>query len=276
MNAPKLLTSTQAARAAGVAPSTIKRWADEERLPSTRTLGGHRGFDRSDLARLGREQEGAPGVDPPTDDWIAALVAGRRHEVDAKLLEARWRLGSWCRVGDELGAVLADLGARWAGGRISIAQEHVASETLRRALARVGDTLPTHPDGPRCVLACAGDDEHTLGLCLVELSARELGWTPLWLGRRTPPEEILAVLEAIDVGVVALSASAASTDAAGLAALVAEVGAGCRERGAELLLGGAGAWPEVPEHGVRLRSISAISQRLAAGRHRTTTTRSIR
>ncbi len=264
MTAPKLLTSTQAARLAAVAPSTIKRWADQGRLASIRTLGGHRRFDRADLARLLREQRGGVAEEPRTDPWIEALVAGRRHDVDSRLLEARWRLGSWSRVGDELGVVLADLGARWAGGSLSIADEHVASETLRRALARVGDTFPTHPDGPRCVLACAEGDEHTLGLSLVELCARELGWAPLWLGRRTPRSEVLGILDGLDVEVVALSASAASTDAPRLATLAAEVGAGCREHGADLLLGGAGAWPDAPEHGVRLRSISATSERLAA------------
>ena len=269
MTAPKFLTSTQAARLAAVAPSTIKRWADQGRLASTRTLGGHRRFDRADLARLLREQRGGAGDEPHTDAWIEALVAGRRHDVDARLLEARWRLGSWSRVGDELGVVLEELGARWARGSLSIADEHVASETLRRALVRVGDAFPTHPDGPRCVLACADGDEHSLGLALVELCARELGWTPLWLGRRTPPGEILGVLGALEVGVVALSASAASTDAPRLAALAAEVGAGCRERGADLILGGAGAWPDGPEHGVRLRSISAIPERLAAPEART-------
>jgi excisionase family DNA binding protein len=264
MVAPKLLTSTQAARLAAVAPSTIKRWADQGRLASIRTLGGHRRFDRADLARLLREQRGGAEEEPRTDPWIEALVAGRRHDVESCLLEARWRLGSWSRVADELGVVLADLGSRWAGGSLSIADEHVASETLRRALARVGDTFPSHPGGPRCVLACAEGDEHVLGLALVELCAREQGWTPLWLGRRTPPGEILGVLGALEVGVVALSASAASTDAPRLAALAAEVGEGCREHGADLMLGGAGAWPDAPEHGVRLRSISAIPERLAA------------
>ncbi len=264
MNGPKLLTSTQAARLAAVAPSTIKRWADEGRLPSTRTLGGHRRFDRAALSRFLRDQRGSDAAEPLLNAWIEALVSGHRHDVDAKLLEARWRLGSWGRVGDELGTALEDLGARWAAGGVSIAEEHVASETLRRALSRIGDTLPTHPEGLRCVLACAEGDDHTLGLALAELCAIELGWTPLWLGRRTPPEEILGVLDSLDVGVVALSASASSTDAPRLAALAAEVGAGCRAHGADLLLGGDGAWPAQPPYGVRLRSVSAIADHLAA------------
>jgi len=264
MGSSKLLTSTQAARLAAVAPSTIKRWADDGRLASTRTLGGHRRFERADLARLVSEQRGSPAKHPIADAWIEVLVAGHRHDIDARLLEARWRLGSWGRVADELGAVLAELGARWVAGTLSIAHEHVASDALRRALARMGDTFPTHPDGPCCVLACAEGDEHTLGLALVELCARELGWTPLWLGRRTPSDAILEVLEDLDVGVVALSASAVSTDAPRLAAVAAEVGAGCRKHGADLVLGGSGAWPEPPDYGVRLRSVSAISERLAA------------
>ena len=47
---------------------------------------------------------------------------------------------------------------------------------------------------------------------LEALCVRELGWVPRWLGRRTPADGILGLLDAVDVGVVALSASAVSTD----------------------------------------------------------------
>jgi hypothetical protein len=41
------------------------------------------------------------------------------------------------------------------------------------------------------VLAWAEGDEHTLGLPLAELCLVELGWTPLWLGARTPTVETI-------------------------------------------------------------------------------------
>jgi excisionase family DNA binding protein len=258
------LTTTEAAELAAVAPSTIKRWADQGILPFSRTPGGHRRFERLALERLLREQPASsPTHSPCSAAWVRCLTDARRHELDGRLLEARARLGSWFRVADELAAALADLGEQWECGCLTVAQEHVASDALARALARVGDALPTRLDGPKCLLACAGEDEHTLGLSLAELCLREHGWAPLWLGRHTPVGEVVRLVNGGEVEMVALSASALLGDAQALRALADELGAVCKERGVALLLGGAGAWPAQPWFGVRLTSFADFHDYLA-------------
>ncbi len=261
-----MLTTTGAAEVAAVAPSTIKRWADQGILPFSRTAGGHRRFERFAIERLLREQP-APvsSGDPLATAWVRCLVGGRRHEIDGRLLEARGRLGSWWRVADELAVALAEMGKQWEGGRLTIAEEHVAADALARALARVGDALPIRLDGPKCLLACAGEDEHTLGLSLAELCLRELGWTPLWLGRRTPVDEVVRLVRGGQVSMVVLSASALLADGQALRAITDEVGAACKERGVGLLLGGAGAWPDPPSYGVRAPSFTAFRDHFTGG-----------
>ncbi len=260
-----MLTTTEAAAAAAVARSTIKRWADQGILPFSRTAGGHRRFERFAIERLLREQlvSVSPG-DSVVSAWVRCLVDARRHEIDGRLLEAKARLGSWWRVADELAVVLVEVGQQWECGRLTIADEHVASDALARALARVGDVLPIRLDGPRCLLACAGEDEHTLGLSLAELCLRELGWTPSWLGRRTPVEEVNRLVRGGQAAMVALSASVVLGDEQALRAITDEVGAACKERGAGLLLGGRGAWPSPPSYGVRVTSFAAFHHYLAA------------
>ncbi len=254
-----MLTTTEAAEAAAVAPSTIKRWADQGILPFSRTAGGHRRFERFAIERLLREQPvSVSSGDPVATAWVRCLADGRRHEIDGRLLEAKARLGSWWRVADELALALAEIGNQWERGRLTIADEHVASDALARALARVGDALPIRLDGPRCLLACAGEDEHTLGLSLAELCLRELGWTPLWLGRRTPVDEVVRLVRGGQAAMVALSASALLGDELALRAITDEVGAACKERGVGLLLGGAGAWPCQPAYGLRVNSFAAF------------------
>jgi hypothetical protein len=194
--------------------------------------------------------------------WIRCLVDGRRHEIDGRLLEARSRLGCWFRVADELACALVELGRQWECGRVTIAEEHVASDALTRALARVGDALPIRLDGPRCLLACAQEDEHTLGLSLAELCLRELGWTPLWLGRRTPVDEVIRLVRGGQLAMVALSASALLGDAEVLRALADKVGAVCEDQGVNLFLGGAGAWPAESSCAVRLTSFAAFREYL--------------
>jgi excisionase family DNA binding protein len=266
MRAAATLTTTEAAQVAAVAPSTIKRWADQGVLPYSRTAGGHRRFERLAVERLVRPASGL-ARDPLAADWVHCLVEGQRHELDGRLLEARARLGSWWRVADELAAALVELGVQWQCGQLTVAQEHMASDALTRSLARVGDALPTRVEGPRCLLACAGDDEHTLGLSLAELCLREAGILPLWLGRRTPVAEVVRMVSERRVSMVALSASALLDDERALRAITDEVGAACREHDVALLLGGRGAWPAEPSFGARIASFAELHASLTASGH---------
>ena len=249
----------------------MKRWAEQGLLPSSRTPGGHRRFAHADVAALVRRQAVAKnGEDPLLASWTRCLVTGRRHEVDSQLLEARSRLGAWYRVADEIGLVLTDIGDEWSAGRLCIGDEHRASESLRRGLGRIADMLPTGIEQPRCVLACAGGEEHTLGLSMADLCLRELGWSPLWLGGKTPVSEIIRLLGQERVAMVALSASLSGTlDAsrdAELERVADEVAAACRQQGADLVLGGAGPWPRSPGHGMRVDSFREFHAYLT-GKH---------
>jgi excisionase family DNA binding protein len=46
---PEILTPAQVAALFAVDAKTVSRWADAGRLPSFRTLGGHRRFRRDDV-----------------------------------------------------------------------------------------------------------------------------------------------------------------------------------------------------------------------------------
>ena len=95
----------------------------------------------------------------------------------------------------------------------------------------------------------------------------ELGWTPLWLGARTPTVETIRMAEKSGARMVAMSASTASNDAALLGRTASRVGAGCRPHDIDLVLGGEGAWPEAPTYGVRLRSFGAFHEHLSQHEH---------
>jgi len=48
----RLLALTKAAEALGVHRNTLRDWADEDKIPHVRTVGGHRRFKQSDIDRL--------------------------------------------------------------------------------------------------------------------------------------------------------------------------------------------------------------------------------
>ena len=249
MNA--LFSTAGVARAAGVGLSTVKRWADSGMLVCVRTAGGHRRFALPDVERLVRAQASPTAAAPL--ELLDLLLGGSAHEIEGALLEARGRLGAWHRVADSLGSVIEEVGRLWRDGHLTVIEEHLASEALARALAAVGDSLPSAKRAPRCLLACADGDEHTLGLSLAELCLREAGWLPLWSGRATPMNELIRRLDKRDLRLVALSASSRSNEQRALERQARRLAVACRAAGAALVLGGRGAWPERPRDAVRMQ-----------------------
>jgi excisionase family DNA binding protein len=261
----ELITSAEAARLVGVGPTAVKRWADSGSLPCIRTAGGHRRFRRADVERLVR---GLASADREWDRWIAALVSdGSVAIVQARLFEERAARGSWLGVGQALGDLLSEIGHRWAAGALQVIEEHVASSALQRALQAVTETLPVPPAAPRCLLATAEGEEHTLGLSLVELCLREAGWRAEWAGARTRTSDVADRLARGGLDMVALSAASSADDSGRLARQAAEVGGACRQANVALALGGRGAWPDQPAHGVRFTSLAdfqAVARTIAA------------
>jgi excisionase family DNA binding protein len=262
-----LLSTNQVARLAGVGPSAVKRWADAGHLPCLKTAGGHRRFEAAAVERFLRR--GGPDPAVGRDDWAGALLAARQSlEVEALLLAERGRTGAWHRVAERAGAALVELGRRWQGGGLTVAEEHLASERLARALARLAESIPLPVPAPVALLTCAEGDDHTLGLSLVELVLREAGWVTRWLGRRTPVAEVCAVLARGEARLLAVSASLASRDAVGLRRQAEALGHQCRALGVLLVLGGAGAWPARPRYGMQLSALEPLHALALAERRR--------
>jgi len=264
------MSSRDVARLAGVGPTAVKRWADRGDLRCARTAGGHRRFARAEVERFLRHHSaGAAGA--PADAWMDGLLdAGDALALEGLLLAERARLGAWWRVAEAAGGALVRLGERWRAGEVSIVEEHLASERLARALARVGEAIPRSGAAPVALLACAEGDDHALGLALAELTLREAGWATLWAGRRTPAAELAAAAARGGVRLLAVSASAASSDAVGLRRQAELLGRACRVAGAALVLGGGGAWPERPRHGVRLQGLEPLHRLAVEERERLT------
>jgi DNA-binding transcriptional MerR regulator len=120
---------------------------------------------------------------------------------------------------------LRDLGARWRGGDVTIAQEHFASRILRARLMEIGRGWDGG-SGPRVVLACPPGELHDLPLVCLGLALRDRDWRITLLGADTPVSTITDTVATISAytAVVAITIGHSIMDsAAELTALAARV-----------------------------------------------------
>lgn len=131
------------------------------------------------------------------------------------------------------------VGDAWQAGQISIYDEHLFTAMLSSLLADLHRRLHLAEGSPRILLATPPGEQHTLGLDMVRVLFAEAGAYCIPLGAQAPISEIAAAAIAYDVGLIALSFSAAFPGRllnAELAALRAQV-----SEALPIWIGGAGA-----------------------------------
>jgi excisionase family DNA binding protein len=256
----ELLSTNEAAAALQVGASTVKRWADEGRLRCVKTAGGHRRFHRNDVADM--LSSGLMADSEMSAQQILEDIDG--HATLSLLYQLRARYGAWWVVAERVASFLHQVGEDWATGKLSIIEEHTISERLVRALSSTCQVLPAAIDAPICLFVMVEGDDHTLGLRLAELVAREAGWRSQWVGRNTPLIELSEVLVSDSIQAVAASASAFSADEKVLARQVRSLEALTEAAKVPLALGGDGAWPEHPGYGKRIGDFDAFRNFLLA------------
>jgi MerR family transcriptional regulator, light-induced transcriptional regulator len=103
---------------------------------------------------------------------------------------------------------MAQIGARWRAGRLSVADEHLASEITLAEMERLRARLTGgRRAGPHAVLACVEGEAHAIGLrMLADFLALE-GWTVDYLGASLPAGDLVAFVGRRRPNLVALSVS---------------------------------------------------------------------
>jgi methanogenic corrinoid protein MtbC1 len=160
-----------------------------------------------------------PPVDPATAGRLPAeamspeLLAGLLADGDDEL--AAWTLSQALLDtprAEVFDGLLADamhlVGERWSSGQWSVAEEHLASQTLLRALDRIRPDLgPEGRIGPLAVLAGVAGEHHMIGLVCLDQVLRERGWTVANLGADVPAEDLARFLTRNEARLVAITAS---------------------------------------------------------------------
>lgn len=101
--------------------------------------------------------------------------------------------------------LLRRVGDEWHAGRLSIAQEHLASSVLHDIIVEVMRGFAPRDDAPRVLVGTPAGERHAIGAALVGAAAAVHGWRVIYLGTDLPASDIASAAMATDVDVVALS-----------------------------------------------------------------------
>jgi MerR family transcriptional regulator, light-induced transcriptional regulator len=100
---------------------------------------------------------------------------------------------------------LHEVGERWAANHMTVAQEHFASNFFQFRLAALSRGWDRGL-GPRAVLACAPEEQHTLGLICFGIALHRHGWRIAYLGATTPLEMVQWTAAKLEPNLIAICA----------------------------------------------------------------------
>ena len=192
------LTLPQVADKLGVHYMTAYRYVRTGRLPARR-VGGAWQVDSGDLAHVQRSRHGprsprATGRAPSPTRLEARLVAG--DEAGAwDVLEAS--LASGMEPGEVLldlvGPALRSIGTLWEHGKLSVADEHRASNLAARLISRLGARFARRGQKRGTVIVAAAPGErHGLPVAIAANLLRWRGFDVVELGADTPADSLAA------------------------------------------------------------------------------------
>ncbi len=230
----------QLAERVGVTPHVLRAWekrygllrpvrsasgyrlygmADERRVRAVLALRD-RGVPASDAvarvlnAERAGESESAAITSPAALISRLLVATASFDEPDAQTaLDEAFALPLDVTVGDVLMPFLNAVGQRWAVGELDVAQEHFASNLVRRRLASRTGTWG-HGTGPRVLLSCVPGETHDLALMAFGLLLDRRGWRVSYLGQDTPAVDIIRTADVIRPDLVVLAVARIQTLAA--------------------------------------------------------------
>lgn len=148
--------------------------------------------------------------DAATLDELLALI--RRHDATGFQQAMQQRLarqGLQRFVQDTVASLVLRVGEAWEKGGLAIFEEHLFTELTQRTLRQAMTALPASARSPRIVLATVPEEQHVLGLLMIEALLALEGAECIPLGAQTPLLDISRAARAHQADVVALSFSGA-------------------------------------------------------------------
>jgi MerR family transcriptional regulator, light-induced transcriptional regulator len=214
---------------------------------------------------------GVPG-DGGVESAVVEEALERTRALDGPGLEAALRragtlLGLSAFLERVVSPLFRRIGEEWHEGRLSVAQEHLATGVAGSLVARLAAAAGNPADAPLVVVATPSGEQHEIGALLVAGEAAAQGWRVAYLGPSVPADDIVGA--AMETGARCVALSVVYGPNGRSHAEVAAVRAGLPS-GVDLVVGGEGSRGMDAAAGVRwLEDLPSLRGYLAdAGRRR--------
>ncbi len=222
-----VLSTRQVATLLGVGEATVKRWADAGEIDCFRTPGGHRKFRLRDVTGFVRERQYEPpgvlpdgvpaGAEVPGEQAIehfkTLALRGAAAPLVAQLSAMRLRGYDLATLFDEVVTpALHRIGAEWEKRRLSIADEHIASQAILDAIARAQPLAeppgePVRPDRGTAIVAAVAGEQHDIAARMAACLLRARGFEVLAPLAQTPARDLADLILRSRASLVVLSST---------------------------------------------------------------------
>jgi methanogenic corrinoid protein MtbC1 len=221
-----------AARLTGIAPDTLRMWERRYQVVTPeRSDAGYRLYDDEALRRLSamrslvaagwsprlaadRVKSGAEvAVERPTaraatttlPSLVPLAVDLDPQRLESTLTETLASAEFEDLVDDWLMPALAELGAEWRSGSVSIGGEHFVSAALQRHVAAVLASARPPAGAPRVIAGLARASRHELGILAFAAVLRRAGVEVIYVGSDLPTESWAETVVSTGAGAVVLA-----------------------------------------------------------------------
>lgn len=240
-----------AARLTGIAPDTLRMWERRYQVVTPeRSEAGYRLYDDEALRRLSamrslvaagwsprlaaeRVKSGSQeAVERPTaraatttlPSLVPLAVDLDPQRLESALTETMASADFEDLVDDWLMPALAELGAEWRSGAVSIGGEHFVSAALQRHVAAVLASARPPAGAPRVIAGLARASRHELGILAFAAVLRRAGVEVIYVGSDLPTESWAETVVSTGAGAVVLAVPTAE-DVPGVRDAVAAISA---------------------------------------------------
>ena len=139
------------------------------------------------------------------EECVAALDTLDEARLRAILERAASMSGVWELLSKAIIPLMQHIDTMWQAGKLSVAQEHMASAVIKGLLNNLRAGLVSPPAAPKMLVTTPRGQNHEIGALIVSIVAALESWNPIYLGPNLPAQEIASAVQRSSASAVALS-----------------------------------------------------------------------